>query len=167
MDVARMEATMRIGFGYDVHALAPGESLVIGGVSLEHELGTVAYSDGDVLAHAIIDALLGAAAKGDIGTHFPSSDDRYKGIASTVLLSETVDLLARHHWRAIFVDATILAERPVLKPFMDQIRRSLATSLGLTIDSVNVKATTTDHLGFIGRGEGIGSTAIATVERAE
>ena len=141
--------------------------MILGGVTIPFEKGADGHSDGDVLIHAVIDAMLGGAALGDIGTHFPSSDDRFKGIASTILLGETVEFLARHHWRTIFVDATILAERPVLNPFMSRIRQSLSNSLGLVIDSVNVKATTTDHLGFVGRGEGIGSMAIATVERTE
>lgn len=157
----------RSGIGIDVHPLVEGRPLILGGVTIPFEKGADGHSDGDVLIHAVIDAMLGGAALGDIGTHFPSSDDRFKGIASTILLGETVELLARHHWRTIFVDATILAERPVLNPFMSRIRQSLSNSLGLNIDSVNVKATTTDHLGFIGRGEGICSMAIATVERTE
>ena len=157
--------TTRSGIGFDVHPLVEGRSLVLGGVTIPYERGLAGHSDGDGLIHAVIDALLGAAALGDIGTHFPPGDDRYKGIASGELLSDTLDLLRGNRWRVTFVDATILAERPILKPHMGCIRSSLANALRLATDSVNVKATTTDGLGFIGRGEGIGTLAIATIER--
>lgn len=157
--------TTRSGIGFDVHPLVAGRSLVLGGVTIPYERGLAGHSDGDGLIHAVIDALLGAAALGDIGTHFPPEDDRYKGIASGELLSDTLGLLRRNRWRVTFVDATILAERPILKPHMSRIRNSLSNGLNLSKDSVNVKATTTDGLGFIGRGEGIGTLAIATIER--
>ena len=157
--------TTRSGIGFDVHPLVAGRALVLGGVTIPYERGLAGHSDGDGLIHAVIDALLGAAALGDIGTHFPPGDDRYKGIASGELLSDTLGLLRLNRWRVTFVDATILAERPILKPHMSCIRNSLASGLNLSIDSVNVKATTTDGLGFIGRGEGIGTLAIATIER--
>ena len=157
--------TTRSGIGFDVHPLVAGHALVLGGVTIPYERGLAGHSDGDGLIHAVIDALLGAAALGDIGTHFPPCDDRYKGIASGELLSDTLGLLGRNRWRVTFVDATILAERPILKPHMSCIRNSLAGGLNLSTDSVNVKATTTDGLGFIGRGEGIGTLAIATIER--
>ena len=157
--------TTRSGIGFDVHPLVPGRPLVLGGVTIPYERGLAGHSDGDGLIHAVIDAMLGAAALGDIGTHFPPEDDRYKGIESGELLSVTLDLLKSNRWRVTFVDATILAERPTLKPHMQCIRSSLADALHLAADDVSVKATTTDGLGFVGRGEGIGTLAIATIER--
>ena len=156
---------VRTGIGFDVHPLVEGRPLILGGVEIPFELGLDGHSDGDGLIHAVIDALLGAAALGDIGTHFPPDDDKYEGIASGEMLSDTLELLMRGRWRVTFVDATILAERPTLKPHMGEIRRSLASWLRMTAEDVNVKATTTDGLGFIGRREGIGTLAIATVER--
>lgn len=157
--------TIRSGIGFDVHPLVEGRALILGGVAIPFQRGLDGHSDGDGLIHAVIDALLGAAALGDIGTHFPPDDDRYKNIASGKLLCAALRLLSRNHWRVTFVDATILAERPILKPHMDNIRQSLAANLRLEANCVNVKATTTDGLGFIGRGEGIGTLAIATIER--
>jgi 2-C-methyl-D-erythritol 2,4-cyclodiphosphate synthase len=155
----------RSGIGIDVHPLVEGRPLVLGGFTVPYEKGLLGHSDGDVLIHAVIDALLGGAGLGDIGTYFPSSDPQYKDIASTRLMEATLKLLASHHWKPAYVDATILAERPILKPYMGQIKQSLAASLALDPESVNLKAKTTDGLGFIGRGEGIASLAIATVER--
>ena len=157
--------TSRSGIGVDVHALVEGRALVLGGVTVPFDRGLAGHSDGDVLIHAIIDALLGGAGLGDIGTHFPSSDPRFKDIESTELLRRTHQLLESQRWRINYVDATILAERPTLQPLVHQIKCSIATSLGLHPDSVNLKATTTDGLGFIGRSEGISSLAIAAIER--
>ncbi len=157
--------TTRSGIGFDAHPLMEGRALVLGGVEIPFERGLAGHSDGDSLIHAVIDAMLGAAALGDIGTHFPSSDARYEGIASVELLAKTLGLLEVNRWRVTFVDATILAERPVLKPYMSSMRQSLAAALHLATGSVSVKATTTDGMGFVGRGEGIGSLAIATIER--
>ena len=157
--------TTRSGIGFDVHPLVENRPLFLGGIEIPYERGLAGHSDGDGLIHAVIDAILGAAALGDIGTHFPSSDDSFRGIASTELLSRTLSVIEETGWRVIFVDATILAERPILAPYMSDIRRSLAAALQLPADGVNVKATTTDGLGFLGRGEGIGTLAIATVER--
>lgn len=157
----------RSGIGFDVHPLVEGRPLVLGGVTIPFEKGLQGHSDGDVLIHAVIDALLGGAGLDDIGTHFPSSDSRYRGISSVVLLQRTLEVLRAHGWRASYLDATILAERPVLRPFMAQIKQSLASTLGVGPASLNLKAKTTDGLGFIGRGEGIASLAIATVERTE
>ena len=157
--------TTRSGIGFDVHPLVEGRPLFLGGIEIPYERGLAGHSDGDGLIHAVIDAILGAAAMGDIGTHFPSSDDRFKGIASTELLFQTLALVEQTDWRVTFVDATILAERPILAPHIGDIRRSLAAALRLPADGVNVKATTTDGLGFVGRREGIGALAIATVER--
>ena len=157
--------TSRSGIGYDVHPLVDERPLVLGGVTVPFEKGLAGHSDGDVLTHAVIDALLGGAGLGDIGTHFPSSHDRYRGAASTGLLRETVGLLAASGWRTAYVDATILAERPVLSPFVSRIKQSLAASLEVEPHQVNIKATTTDGLGFTGRGEGIAALAVATVEQ--
>ena len=157
--------TSRSGIGVDVHPLVEGRALVLGGVAVPFDRGLAGHSDGDVLIHAIIDALLGGAGLGDIGTHFPSSEPRFKDIESSELLLRTRELLENQRWRISYVDATILAERPTLQPLMGRIKRSIATSLGLDPKFVNLKATTTDGLGFIGRSEGISSLAIATVER--
>ena len=155
----------RSGIGVDVHPLVEGRRLVLGGVTVPFDKGLAGHSDGDVLTHAIIDALLGGAALGDIGTHFPSSDPKNEGVASTDLLRQTCEMLTRRRWRAIFVDATIIAEKPAMKSFADEIQRTLSDCLGLGAESMNIKATTTDGLGLIGRGEGIASLAIATVEQ--
>ena len=159
--------TTRSGIGVDVHPLTDGRDLILGGINIPFEKGLAGHSDGDVLIHAIIDALLGAAGMGDIGTHFPSGDDKYKGIASTILLVDTTKLLESKLWRTTYVDATILAERPILRPFMDDMKQSIAKHIGIEDDSINLKATTTDGLGFLGHGEGIACIAIATIEREE
>ena len=158
--------TTRTGIGFDVHPLVDGRPLVLGGVSVPFHKGLSGHSDGDVLIHAVIDAILGGAGLGDIGTHFPSSDPQYRGIASTALLVDTVRMVAARGWRASYVDATIIAERPLLGPFISKIQRSLACSIGEGADSVNLKAKTTDGLGFTGRGEGIAALAVATLEPA-
>ena len=148
----------------DVHPLVGGRPLVLGGVTVPFEKGVAGHSDGDVLSHAVIDALLGGAGLGDIGAHFPSDDSRYEGISSITLLELTLEKLSRHGWRPRYVDATILAQRPVLRPYVGPMRQVLAAALELDLSAVNLKATTTDSLGFVGRGEGIGSLAVATVE---
>ena len=155
--------TTRSGIGFDVHPLVEGRPLVLGGVVVPFDRGLSGHSDGDVLVHAVIDALLGGAGLGDIGTHCPSADPRYEGIDSLLLLRETVELLDDAGWRATYVDATILAERPVLSPFVGQMAGSLAACLKLESDGVNVKAKTTDGLGFTGRGEGIAALCVATL----
>ena len=157
--------SVRFGIGVDVHPLVEGEKLVLGGVTIPHGQGLAGHSDGDVLTHAVIDALLGAAGLGDIGTHFPSSDDRYRGVASIELLSQVVEMIpTRRDWRVQYLDATILAERPVLRPHIGDIRATLAAAMQIALDLVSVKATTTDGLGFVGRGQGIACMAVATVE---
>jgi 2-C-methyl-D-erythritol 2,4-cyclodiphosphate synthase len=156
----------RSGIGVDAHPLVEGRALVLGGVDVPFEKGLDGHSDGDVLVHAIIDALLGAAGLGDIGSHFPSTDPQYQGIASIVLLTKTAELL-KGRWRVAYVDATIVAERPALNRYLGRMKQTLADSLDLETGQVNVKATTTDGLGFVGRGEGISSVAIATVEEEE
>ncbi len=155
------------GIGYDVHPLIEGHALVLGGVSVPFDKGLSGHSDGDVLVHAVIDALLGAAVLGDIGAHFPSNDPQYKGVASTILLKRTSQLLDGNGWRAIHLDATILAERPMLRPYIDQMRHNIADEIGVDAKSVNIKATTTDGLGAIGRGEGVAAMAIVTLEAKE
>ena len=156
----------RTGIGVDVHPLVEGRELVLGGVVIPHDRGLGGHSDGDALVHAVIDACLGAANLGDIGAHFPSSDPRYLGVRSVVLLSETVRMLRDHRWRPEYVDATIVAERPKLRPYIDDMRASLAEALQIDREVVSVKATTTDHLGFVGREEGICCIAVVTISKA-
>ena len=156
----------RTGIGVDVHPLVEGRELVLGGVVIPHDRGLDGHSDGDALVHAVIDACLGAANLGDIGAHFPSSDPRYLEVRSVVLLSETVRMLRDHRWRPEYVDATIVAERPKLRPYIDDMRASLAEALQIDREVVSVKATTTDHLGFVGREEGICCIAVVTISKA-
>ena len=155
---------MRTGIGYDVHPLERGRALVLGGVRIEHESGLAGYSDGDALTHAIIDALLGAAALGDIGAHFPPGDPQYAGANSLDLLRQTVALLDRAGYRIVNIDATVIAEAPRLAPYVDTMRSALAGALGVDTGAVSVKAKTADALGAIGRGEGIAALAIALVD---
>ena len=156
--------TIRVGSGYDVHAFAPNRPLVLGGVAIPHELGLAGHSDADAVIHAVVDALLGAAALGDIGQHFPSSDARWKDQPSSVFLDYVRALLDEHHWRISNVDATIIAETPRLGPHVPAMRVHLAEHLGLEVAQVRVKATTTDGLGFTGRREGIACCAAALIE---
>lgn len=153
----------RIGHGYDVHALADGLRLVLGGVEIEHTKGCVAHSDGDVVIHAICDALLGAVALGDIGLHFPDTSDDYKGIDSKILLQRTVALLADNGYAIGNVDCTIAMQRPKLRPYIDAMREELAATMSIEVGQVSVKATTTEHLGFEGREEGVSVDAVALV----
>ncbi|HET6263986.1 MAG TPA: 2-C-methyl-D-erythritol 2,4-cyclodiphosphate synthase [Usitatibacter sp.] len=155
---------MRIGQGFDVHALVPGRRLVIGGVEIAHDKGLLGHSDADVLLHAICDALLGAAALGDIGKHFPDSDLRYKGIDSRELLRQVAALLADRGRRVVNIDATIIAEAPRMAPHIPRMVDNIAADLGIAPTHVNVKATTTEKLGFTGRGEGIAAQAVCLVE---
>ncbi len=157
--------TTRSGIGYDVHPLVAGRPLVLGGITVPFERGLQGHTDGDVLTHAVVDAVLGGAGLGDIGRHFPSEDERYRDAVSTTLLEQAVRLSLESGWQATYVDATILAELPRLSPVLDSISRSLAETLGIGPDSVNVKATTTDGLSFVGRGEGIAAMAVATLQR--
>lgn len=158
--------TFRIGHGYDVHALAPGLPLWLGGVKIEHEQGCVAHSDGDVVIHALCDALLGAAALGDIGLHFPDTSDEYKGIDSKKLLRRTVDLLAGKGYRIGNVDCTLCLQRPKVRPHIDRMRAVLADTMGIDLDQVSVKATTTEKLGFVGRQEGVEAYAVVLIWKA-
>ena len=156
----------RIGHGYDVHRLTEGRALLLGGVQVPYALGLLGHSDADVLTHAVMDALLGAAGLGDIGRHFPDTDERYRGISSLLLLEHVRRLLADAGWRAGNIDATVIAQRPKLAPFLDEMRQKLAATLGISPACVNVKATTEEGLGFSGRGEGIAAHAVALLERA-
>lgn len=151
---------MRIGHGFDVHRFGVGDKLIIGGVSIPFESGFVAHSDGDVLLHAICDALLGAAALGDIGSHFPDDDARYAGIDSRELLRQVNDKISQQGYRVGNVDATIVAQAPKMQPYISAMRHHIAMDLGLADSAVNIKATTTEQLGFAGRREGIAAHAV-------
>lgn len=155
---------MRIGQGYDVHKLVEGRKLILGGVEIPYEKGLLGHSDADVLLHAIMDALLGAAALGDIGKHFPDSDEKYKGISSIELLKEVSLLLKNNNYSIMNVDSTVIAQKPKLAPFIDEMRKNISSSLGIDIDRVNVKATTEEGLGFTGEGLGIASSAICLID---
>lgn len=152
---------MRIGHGYDAHRFAPGRALVLGGVEIEHEFGLAAHSDGDVAIHALCDALLGAAGLGDIGRHFPDTASEFEGIDSRILLRRVIALLAEYGWAVGNVDLTILAQAPKLAPHIDAMVQCLATDLQVDAGQVNVKATTTEKMGFVGRKEGIATHAVA------
>ena len=154
---------MRIGIGYDTHPLTAGRRLVLGGVDIPFAKGLDGWSDADALTHAIIDALLGAAALGDIGSHFPPGEPQYKDISSLVLLKRVKDKLAEEGWQIENIDATIVAEKPMLRDFIDRMREKVSQSLGITLSQVSVKASTSNQLGFIGRGEGIATYAIALI----
>ena len=156
--------TVRTGIGYDAHRLEAGRPLWLGGVQIEFEAGLAGHSDGDVLVHALVDAILGAAGQGDIGTHFPSSDPSYRGASSLRFLRHAAELLEQQGWRVANLDATIVAERPRLAPFSNHMREVIADSLDLTLAQVNIKSTTSDGMGFPGRGEGMAALAIATIE---
>ena len=156
---------MRIGMGYDVHKLVEGRKLILGGVEIPNEKGLLGHSDADVLLHAIMDALLGAAALGDIGKHFPDTDPAYKGISSIRLLEHVADLLEEHQFLIENIDATIIAQRPKMRPYIDTMRENIAKALKIEADQINVKATTEEGLGFTGSGEGISSQSICMLEK--
>ena len=155
------EILMRIGQGYDVHRLVEGRKLILGGVEIPYEKGLLGHSDADVLLHAVMDALLGAAALGDIGQHFPDSDERYKGISSVELLKEVRKILQENGYLIENIDSTVIAQRPKLLPYRPQMAKNIADALGIEPDQVSVKATTEEGLGFTGTGEGISAQAIA------
>lgn len=158
---------MRIGHGYDVHRLVEDRRLILGGVDVPYERGLLGHSDADVLTHAVMDALLGAAGLGDIGQHFPDSDPRYKGADSLNLLDHVVSMLGQRGWRVENVDATVIAQRPKLAGFIPHMRNNLAAHMGVDEEQVNVKATTEEKLGFTGSGEGIAAHAVALLERVK
>lgn len=154
---------MRVGMGYDVHRLVEGRDLILGGVTIPYEKGLLGHSDADVLLHAIMDALLGAAALGDIGKHFPDTDDKYKGISSIKLLEHVGELLEEHNYQIVNLDATIIAQRPKMAPHITQMVKNVAETLHIDESQVNIKATTEEGLGFTGTGEGISSQAICSL----
>ena len=155
---------MRIGLGYDVHRLESGRDLIIGGVKIEYEKGLLGHSDADVLTHAIMDALLGAACLGDIGLHFPDTAGEFKDISSIVLLERVRDLIKEAGYEIGNIDATIIAQAPKMRPYIDAMREKIADALCIDINQINIKATTEEHLGFTGRGEGISSQAICLLK---
>ena len=155
---------MRVGSGVDVHAFGPGDAVMLGGVRIPHSRGIIAHSDGDVLLHALVDALLGAAGLGDIGQHFPDSDPAWKGADSARFVSATLTLLERVGQRVVNADLTLLAEAPKIGRWREAIRSNVAGLLGLAPEQVNIKATTTEHLGFIGRGEGLAAMATVLID---
>ncbi len=153
----------RVGTGFDVHALVENRPLILAGVRVPYEKGLLGHSDADVALHALMDALLGAAGKGDIGKHFPDTDDKYEGADSRRLLRVVVEMLQKDGWQVNNADVTIIAQRPKLAPFIAIMRQLVASDLGITEDAVNIKATTTEKLGFTGRGEGIAAEAVASI----
>ena len=155
---------MRIGHGYDVHLLVSGRKLIIGGENIPFEMGLLGHSDADVLLHAVCDALLGAAALGDIGRHFPDSDPSFEGIDSRILLRKTAELLRGKGYRIVNIDATIIAQRPKLAGFIEKMRGNIASDCGIETDAVNIKATTEEGLGFTGKAEGIAAHAVCLIE---
>ena len=154
---------MRVGTGYDVHRLVEGRKLILGGVDIPYERGLDGHSDADVLLHAIMDALLGAAALGDIGKHFPDTDEAYRGISSIELLKRVRDLVAGQMLFVVNIDATIIAQAPKLRPFIDEMEKNIAEALEIDLNQINVKATTEEHLGFTGEGLGISAQAICSL----
>lgn len=158
---------MRVGMGYDVHRLAEGRDLILGGVQIPWEKGLLGHSDADVLIHAIMDALLGAVALGDIGRHFPDTDPAYEGISSVMLLKHVAELLQENGYGITNIDATIIAQKPKMAPHIPQMRENIADALGIGLSALNIKATTEEGLGFTGRGEGIASQAICLLHTRE
>ncbi|MBQ1963591.1 MAG: 2-C-methyl-D-erythritol 2,4-cyclodiphosphate synthase [Clostridia bacterium] len=156
---------LRVGHGYDVHRLVENRALILGGVKIEHPLGLLGHSDADVLLHAVMDSLLGAAALGDIGKHFPDSDQRYKGADSLLLTKKVGEILREQGYRIVNVDATVLAQKPKLAPHIPQMRENIASALGCSIDQISVKATTEERLGFTGNEQGMASHAICMIEK--
>ena len=157
---------IRVGHGYDVHRFAEGRKLILGGVEIPYELGLLGHSDADVLIHALMDAMLGAAGLGDIGKHFPDTDDKYKGISSMLLLKEVKKLVEKEGYSLSNVDITVVAQKPKLAPYIDQIKKNIALALCTDVSDINVKATTEEHLGFTGRLEGISSHAVVLISKA-
>lgn len=158
---------MRVGMGYDVHKLVEGRKLILGGVDIPYEKGLLGHSDADVMLHAVMDALLGAAALGDIGKHFPDTDPEFKGVSSLLLLQKVGQLLEEKGYIIENIDATIIAQRPKMAPHIPQMRQNMAEVLGIDVDQINVKATTEEGLGFTGSGEGISSQAICCLQRIQ
>ena len=156
---------MRIGHGYDVHKLAENRKLILGGVDIPHTVGLLGHSDADVLIHALMDAMLGAAGLGDIGKHFPDTDNKYKGISSMILLKKVKELIEEEGYSLSNADITVVAQKPKLAPYIDQIKKNIALALCTDVSDINVKATTEEHLGFTGRLEGISSHAVVLISK--
>ncbi len=156
---------MRIGMGYDVHRLEKNRDLILGGVKIDYEYGLLGHSDADVLTHAVMDALLGAAALGDIGKHFPDTDEKYRGISSIRLLEYVAGLLAENHYRVGNIDATVIAQRPKISPYIEEMRSCMAEALGIGNGQISIKATTEEGLGFTGAGEGISAQAVCLLQK--
>ena len=157
---------IRVGHGYDVHRFAEERKLILGGVEIPYELGLSGHSDADVLIHALMDAMLGAAGLGDIGKHFPDTDDKYKGISSMILLKKVKELIEEEGYSLSNADITVVAQKPKLAPYIDQIKKNIALALCTDVSDINVKATTEEHLGFTGRLEGISSHAVVLISKA-
>ena len=162
----KLMSEIRVGHGYDVHRFAEGRKLILGGVEIPYELGLLGHSDADVLIHALMDAMLGAAGLGDIGKHFPDTDDKYKGISSMLLLKEVKKLVEKEGYSLSNADITVVAQKPKLAPYIDQIKKNIALALCTDVSDINVKATTEEHLGFTGRLEGISSHAVVLISKA-
>ncbi len=158
---------MRIGFGYDVHQLVEERDLIIGGVKVPHERGLLGHSDADVLVHAIMDSILGALAEGDIGKHFPDTDMKYKDIASIILLNKVKEIMDNHGYMIGNLDATIVAQRPKLAPYIEEMRDKISSELNISKNNINIKATTTEWLGFVGREEGISAYSVCLLQKKE
>lgn len=158
---------MRIGFGYDVHRLVLSRKLIVGGVEIPYIKGLMGHSDADVLCHAIADAMLGAAALGDIGKHFPDTDPKFKDVSSIVLLKAVADLITQHKYRVNNVDATVVLQQPKIAPYVRRMRENIAAAIGIHLDQVSVKATTNEELGFIGMGDGAAVYAVASLEEIQ
>lgn len=156
---------MRIGYGYDVHKLVPNRKLILGGVEIPHTLGLLGHSDADVLTHAVMDALLGAAALGDIGKHFPDTDEAFKGANSIILLRAVMDKLKKLGYAIVNIDCTVIVQRPKLKDYIMQMRHNLSAACSIPLENINIKATTEENLGFTGREEGISAHAVCLLER--
>lgn len=159
------DSNLRIGYGIDAHAFASGDHIILGGVTIPYHVGLHAHSDGDVVIHALVDALLGACALGDIGQHFPDTENRWKGCSSRIFLKESVRMLQERNFSIANVDITVLAEAPKLSQYREAIRANLADDMAIALNQVNIKATTTEKLGFIGRKEGIAATAIVLIQK--
>ncbi len=156
---------IRVGFGYDVHQLQDGLTFTLGGICIEHTKGMVAHSDGDVLIHAVCDALLGASGLRDIGVHFPDNSSEFKGIDSKILLKKTIDLLHQKGWKIINIDSTICLQKPKIKDYIPQMQQTLAQILEIPVDDMSIKATTTEKMGFVGREEGLSVYAVALIQK--
>ena len=162
-DITKLIGRIRTGTGFDVHQLVEGRKCILGGVDIPHEKGLLGHSDADVLVHAVMDALLGAAGLGDIGRHFPDTDEKYRGISSILLLKYVAELLEKKGFAVGNIDATVICQKPKIAPHIEKMRENMAEALNIDADRINIKGTTTEHLGFTGRGEGIASEAVCTL----